>query len=149
MLSSQSGAIWAGPPLGKPPDGTIVQENSMSQSVITANRLTDGAVVWLDHTDQWSDRLDTALVLDDEILPVSLERLQERDSNLAVDIRGIAVNIIGNTPVPRLAEKSCAASGQACAPTSPELHPTSVGRRLRCQNRPLPSSTSPFAGIHR
>lgn len=121
----------------------------MPQSIITANRLTDGVVVWLDHTDQWSDRLDTALVLDDEILPVSLERLQERDSNLAVDIRAVAVNVIGNTPVPQARREKLRGVGPSVRPDLTGTPPNERWAAAPLPEPPSTTSTSPFAGIYR
>ena len=73
----------------------------MPQSVITANRLTDGVVVWLDAEERWSDRLDAAKLLDDEAVPGSIETLQHRDRNLAVDIRAIPAALVEGVPVPQ------------------------------------------------
>jgi sulfite reductase (NADPH) hemoprotein beta-component len=58
-------------------------------STITANRLTDGVVVWHDGQRGWStDRADAAL-LEGEALDSLLARVRHDDQNLAVDIRGV------------------------------------------------------------
>ncbi len=121
----------------------------MSQCVITANRLTDGVVVWLDNTDSWSDRLDTAAALNDEALPTSVERLQARDQNVVVDIRGIPVDVVNNTPVPQARRERLRGVGPS---VRPDLATTPPGDRWA--NPPLPehpsaTSGSPFAGIYR
>ena len=121
----------------------------MSQSVITANRLTDGVVVWLDHTDQWRDGLEAALVLDDEALPSSVERLQERDSNFVVDIRGIAVNVSDNTPIPQARREQLRSAGPSIRPDLAGTPPSARWAVAPLPEPPSTTSTSPFAGIYR
>ncbi|SCB36147.1 DUF2849 domain-containing protein [Rhizobium hainanense] len=121
----------------------------MTQSVVTANRLIDGVVVWLDIADGWSDRLESAAVLDDEAIVISIDRLQTRDHNIAVDIRGIPVDIIDGVPAPKARRERLRSLGPS---VRPDLAATAPGARWAATplpNPPSATSTSPFAGIYR
>lgn len=121
----------------------------MSQSVLTANRLTDGVVVWLDHTSQWSEQLDAAATLDDGTAAELIERLQLRDRNAAVDIRAVAVDLVEDVPVPQARRERLRGLGPS---VRPDLAVTPSDKRWATAPLPeLPSatSTSPFAGIYR
>lgn len=73
----------------------------MAESIITANRLTDG-VVWLDSNDEWTDRLKAAGVLDDDALQSALEKGRNRDRDVAIDIRDIPVDLVPHARRERL-----------------------------------------------
>lgn len=121
----------------------------MSQSVITANRLTDGVVVWLDTAKSWNDQLETAAVFDDEALSASIDMLQARDQHVAVDIRGIPVDVISGSPVPQARRERLRGVGPS---VRPDLATTPPGDRWAAAPLPEPpsaTSTSPFAGIYR
>jgi len=51
--------------------------------VITGNRLTDGAVIYLDDNDQWTVRLDEAAQFENEDSVAVLEAVQSRTKELA------------------------------------------------------------------
>ncbi len=121
----------------------------MPQSVITANRLTDGVVVWLDAEERWSDRLGMAKILDDEAVPGSIATLQDRDRNLAVDIRAIPAALVDGVPVPQARREQLRGAGPS---VRPDLAGTPPGKRWATGPLPEPpsaTSTSPFAGIYR
>src|ERR1700755_3464566 len=73
----------------------------MAESIVTANRLADGGVVWLDSAELWTERLDTAVVLSGDTLQAALERIRKRDRDVVVDIRGIPGEITEGHPVPQ------------------------------------------------
>ena len=68
----------------------------MAESIITANRLTDG-VVWLDSNDEWTDRLKAAGVLDDDALQSALEKAGIATGTLR-SIFGISRSTLFPTP---------------------------------------------------
>ncbi|MDK1481088.1 MULTISPECIES: DUF2849 domain-containing protein [unclassified Sinorhizobium] len=121
----------------------------MPRSVITANRLTDGVVVWHTSNGGWSERLDNAAVLSDEDICGQVDKLQNSARSVAVDIRSIPVNEVGGKPVlvarrERLREIGPSVRADLAA-TPPQE---------RWAPRPLPeppstTSRSPFAGIYR
>ena len=57
----------------------------MPQSVITANRLTDGVVVWLGANAQWTDQIAAAVVLDGEPLQAAFEEVRRTDRQISAD----------------------------------------------------------------
>ena len=121
----------------------------MPQSVITANRLTDGVVVWLGAAENWIEQLDAAAILDDEVVPAAIERLQQRDLNVAVDIRAIPVDSVNNLPVPQARRERLRGIGPS---VRPDLGDTPSEQRWAIAPLPEPpstTSTSPFAGIYR
>jgi sulfite reductase (NADPH) hemoprotein beta-component len=78
----------------------------MPQSVITANRLTDGVVVWLGANAQWTDQVAAAVVLDGEALQAALEEARRADQQIVVEVRDIAVDVVDQVPVPQARRKS-------------------------------------------
>ena len=121
----------------------------MPQSILTANRLTDGVVVWLDATQSWTERLDSAFILDDVAVPSVLDTLQQRDVNLAVDIRAISVDVVDDRPVPQARRERLRGVGPS---VRPDLAATPSDKRWASGPLPEPpsaTSTSPFAGIYR
>ena len=121
----------------------------MPQSILTANRLTDGVVVWLDATQSWTERLDGAFILDDATVPSVLDTLQQRDANLAVDIRTISVDVVDDRPVPQARRERLRGVGPS---VRPDLAATPSDKRWASGPLPEPpsaTSTSPFAGIYR
>ncbi|MBR7653380.1 DUF2849 domain-containing protein [Brucella oryzae] len=121
----------------------------MPQSILTANRLTDGVVVWLDVTQSWTERLDGAFILDDATVPSVLDTLQQRDVNLAVDIRAISVDVVDDRPVPQARRERLRGVGPS---VRPDLAATPSDKRWASGPLPEPpsaTSTSPFAGIYR
>ncbi|MBD9508032.1 DUF2849 domain-containing protein [Ensifer sp. ENS07] len=121
----------------------------MSHSVITGNRLDDGVVVWMDKAEAWVDRIEGAAVLGTEDTAAVVEKLQMRDSNVAIDIRAISVETSQGTPVPVARRERLRSVGPS---VRPDLSVTSPGNRWTTQRPPAPPSaisTSPFAGIYR
>ncbi len=72
----------------------------MVNSIVTANRLADGVVVWLDSAETWVEGLDAAAVLAAVELQARQERLGARDRDVVIDIRNIPVEIVEGPPVP-------------------------------------------------
>lgn len=121
----------------------------MPHSILTANRLTDGVVVWLDDTQSWTERLDSASILDDAAVPSLLDTLQERYANIAVDIRAIPVDVVDDRPVPQARRERLRGVGPS---VRPDLATTPSHKRWASGPLPEPpsaTSTSPFAGIYR
>jgi hypothetical protein len=121
----------------------------MPQSILTANRLTDGVVVWLDDTESWAERLDSASILDDAAVPSLLDTLQQRYANIAVDIRAISVDVVDDRPVPQARRERLRGVGPS---VRPDLAATPSDKRWASGPLPEPpsaTSSSPFAGINR
>ena len=70
--------------------------------VITANRLTDGAVVFLGTDRAWGERLDRAAMYDGkEAVATALEQAkQDEENNLVVDVYAIDVSANSGAVVP-------------------------------------------------
>ncbi|WP_430513779.1 DUF2849 domain-containing protein [Pannonibacter phragmitetus] len=83
----------------------------MPESIITANRLTDGVVVWLDQTDGWASDIAAAAVFDSASVPPMLQRAQDRDRNTVVDVREIPVELIEGRIVPTARRERLRAAG--------------------------------------
>jgi sulfite reductase (NADPH) hemoprotein beta-component len=119
------------------------------ESVITANRLTDGVVVWLDAAGGWSSDLDAAAVFDGEFVQSALEKVRGRDSDAAVDIREIPVDLAEGSPVPQARRERLRGVGPS---VRDDLAGASVEDRWARRPFPAPpsaTSTSPYAGIYR
>ena len=121
----------------------------MPECIITANRLTDGVVVWLDQADDWTSDLAAAAVFDSASVQSMLQKAQDRDRNSVVDMREIPAESTDGRTVPSTRRERLRAVGPSVrndlAGTPPEM---------RWAQSPLPSppsetSTSPFAGIYR
>ena len=85
-------------------------------SVVTANRLTDGVVVYLAADDQWTEQIDNARVADDEAEVKALETIAENAVRERI--------VVGAYPMP-IALKDDGA-----------IDPISVRERLRAAHRP-------------
>jgi sulfite reductase (NADPH) hemoprotein beta-component len=121
----------------------------VSESVITANRLTDGVVVWLDENGEWTDRLEAAGALGGDALSSALETVRDRDRDAAVDIRDIAVDFIEGRPVPQARRERLRGAGPS---VREDLAGTTVEGWWARPPLPAPpsaTSTSPYAGIYR
>jgi sulfite reductase (NADPH) hemoprotein beta-component len=121
----------------------------VSESVITANRLTDGVVVWLDENGEWTDRLEAAGALGGDALRSALETVRDRDRDVAVDIRDIAVDFVEGRPVPQARRERLRGAGPS---VREDLAGTTVEGRWARPPLPAPpsaTSTSPYAGIYR
>ncbi len=98
--------------------------------VITANRLSDGVVVFLDDTGQWSERLDHAQVFDDKAATaLGLEAGQAAEArNLVLDLNAIDVTIQAGSVVPVKLRESIRARGPTIFPafTKPGSTPPAV-----------------------
>lgn len=65
----------------------------MVDKVLTANRLSDGIAVWLDANGEWSEDLQSALVVRHAEAEASLEEIGKRDfsANKVVDVNIVDV----------------------------------------------------------
>ena len=121
----------------------------MPESIITANRLTDGVVVWLDPNDRWTTDLQTASVFDAASVQPKLQKVQDRDRNFVVDVREIATRLSEGSLVPTARRERLRGAGPSVrddlAGTPPEARWTQAPRPAP----PSDTSTSPFAGIYR
>ena len=121
----------------------------MPESVITANRLTDGVVAWLDAVGGWTSDLRAATVFNGEAIQSTLEKVRERDSDVAVDIREIPVDVVEGSPVPQARRERLRGAGPS---VRDDLAGASVEDRWAHPPFPAPpsvTSTSPYAGIYR
>jgi sulfite reductase (NADPH) hemoprotein beta-component len=121
----------------------------MSRSVITANRLADGVVVWRQANGEWSDRLADAAVLDALDVPEALEVAQAAGQEHAVEIREIEVDWVEGAAVPKTRRERLRASGPS---VRTDLAGTPAGARWASPPFPEPpsaTSSSPYAGIYR
>jgi hypothetical protein len=86
--------------------------------VITANRLTDGAVVFLGTDRAWGERLDRAAMYDGkEAVATALEQAkQDEENNLVVDVYAIDVSANSGAVVPTKLRELIRARG-------PTIHP--------------------------
>lgn len=121
----------------------------MSKNVLTANRLVDGVVVWLDPDASWNDSLGVAAIFDDSEIVSLVDDMARRDRDIAVDIRAIPVDLVDGAAVPRARREKLRSVGPS---VREDLGSTPAGERWTTAPLPeLPSatSTSPFAGIYR
>ena len=86
--------------------------------LISANRLDDGAVVWLDRSHEWVAALEQACVFDDE----RIER-----AKLSAD-RAVAANLVV-APTPRAAQLVMTGSRQPTYRPMPTWWPSASSRR--------------------
>jgi sulfite reductase (NADPH) hemoprotein beta-component len=121
----------------------------VSESIITANRLTDGVVVWLDSNGEWTDRLEAASALAGDALKSAFDTVTHRDRDVAVDIREIPIDLVEGHPLPVARRERLRGAG-------PSVREDLAGTKIEARwvRPPLPappseSSTSPFAGIYR
>ena len=106
------------------------RERSSMAQVITANRLTDGVVVFLAADGRWSDRLDHAAVYPDKSAAASgldVGRAAEA-ANLIVDLNAIDVTIQAGCIVPIKLREAIRARGPTIFPafTKPGSTPATV-----------------------
>ena len=98
--------------------------------VITANRLSDGLVVFLDDVGQWSERLDQAHVFADKAAAVvGLEAGRSAEArNLILDLAAIDVTIQAGSIVPTKLREAIRARGPTIFPafTKPGSAPPAV-----------------------
>lgn len=98
--------------------------------VITANRLSDGAVVFLDEDDQWSERLDHARVFADKTASaLGLEAGRAAEArNLILDLNAIDVTIQAGSIIPTKLREAIRARGPTIFPafTKPGSSPPAV-----------------------
>ena len=95
----------------------------MAESIVTANRLADGVVVWLDSAQVWTERLDAAAVLGGDVLQAALERVRNRDRDVAVDIRDIPVAVIEGRPAPQARRERLRSAGARSSAVRPNMNP--------------------------
>ena len=80
--------------------------------VITANRLSDGEVVWFAHGDQWVEALQLATVLSSQDEAAALAEAQVWVAkNIVVDVYAIDVVVEGGRVVPQRLREIIRAAG--------------------------------------
>jgi sulfite reductase (NADPH) hemoprotein beta-component len=121
----------------------------MAESIVTANRLADGVVVWLDSAQVWTERLDAAAVLSGDVLQAALERVRNRDRDVAVDIRDIPVDVIEGRPAPQARRERLRSAGPSVRDDLAGAAPEDRWARPPLPAPPSATSTSPYAGIYR
>ena len=86
--------------------------------VITANRLSDGVVVFLDDAGQWTERLDHARVFDDKAASaLGLEAGRAAEArNLILDLNAIDVTTQAGSIVPTKLREAIRARGPTIFP---------------------------------
>ena len=73
----------------------------MALKAITANRLRDGAVVWLGPQGDWVERITAAAAYDEAGAAAALTRAQQDEArNLVVAIYALDVEILDGAPAP-------------------------------------------------
>ncbi|HYH38139.1 MAG TPA: DUF2849 domain-containing protein [Azospirillum sp.] len=73
----------------------------MALKAITANRLRDGAVVWLGQKGDWVERIDAAATHDEAGAAAALAQAQQDEvRNLVVGIYTLDVEIVDGAPAP-------------------------------------------------
>lgn len=73
----------------------------MALKAITANRLRDGAVVWLGPQNEWVERIEAAVAYDDAGAAPALAAAQEDEArNIVVAIYTLEVEVADGAPVP-------------------------------------------------
>jgi sulfite reductase (NADPH) hemoprotein beta-component len=121
----------------------------MPKSIVTANRLSDGVVVWFGSNGEWTDRFEAADALDGDALQSALETVRDRDRDVAVDIRDIPADLVEGRPVPQARRERLRGAGPS---VREDLAKTAVGERWARPPLPAPpsaTSRSPYAGIYR
>jgi len=85
----------------------------MALKAITANRLRDGAVVWLGQQNDWVERVDAAAVYADEAAAeAALATAQEDERrNIVVAIYALDVELVGGAPRPLRTKERIRAAG--------------------------------------
>ena len=98
--------------------------------VVTASRLADGAVVFLDADGGWSERLDRAAVFAGK--PESAAGLDRgkaaEAASLVVDVYAVDVSVTGGSPAPLKLREAIRARGPTILPefTKPGSTPAAV-----------------------
>lgn len=73
----------------------------MALKAITANRLRDGAVVWLGQQGDWVERIETAATYDEaDAAPALVRAHGDEARNLVVAIYTLDVEILNGVPAP-------------------------------------------------
>jgi sulfite reductase (NADPH) hemoprotein beta-component len=121
----------------------------MPQSVITANRLTDGVVVWLGTNAQWTDQVAAAVVLDGEALQAALEEARRVDQQIVVEVRDIAVDVVSQVPVPQARRERLRGAGPSVRADLAKTEPSGRWAQPPFPAPPSATSRSPYAGIYR
>jgi Protein of unknown function (DUF2849) len=86
-------------------------------SVVTANRLLDGRIVWLAGDGTWSERIDAArIVANDDIETAIADTTRRQQQDGVVGVYGVQVNPGAATPVPVTVRERIRAFG-------PTVHP--------------------------
>jgi hypothetical protein len=84
----------------------------MSLEIITANRLRDGAVVWLGHHDDWVERIQDAATFDETKIDAALEAGNEGARHqLVVDVYRVPVELKDGYTVPKTYRERIRAQG--------------------------------------
>src|SRR6202051_3839127 len=121
----------------------------MPQSVITANRLTDGVVVWLGANAQWTDQVAAAVVLDGEALQAAWEEARRADQQIVVEVRDIAVDVVDQVPVPQARRERLRGAGPSVRADLAKTEPNGRWAQPPFPAPPSATSRSPYAGIYR
>ncbi|MBB2168048.1 DUF2849 domain-containing protein [Gluconacetobacter aggeris] len=121
----------------------------MTFHIVTANRLCDGSVVWLDASGNWGENIGAAASMDEADAASTVVTLQRRDRNIVVDVRSIPAEAGENHPRPLSQREQLRASGPS---VRPDLRHLRSGTCEEVGIRPVPPSTfstSPHAGTYR
>ena len=119
----------------------------MPLSIISANRLRDGATVWRTASGEWAEQVQAAGPLDADALAIGLQEAALQPQ-VVVDVHEVPVTLEADgTPLPATQREAIRAEGPSVRPDLPVSTWGATGAALP----PLPSatSTSPFAGIYR
>ncbi|ACI52855.1 conserved hypothetical protein [Gluconacetobacter diazotrophicus PA1 5] len=86
-------------------------------SVVTANRLLDGRIVWLAADGLWSERIDAARVISNDAVEAAIaETAGRQQQDGVVGVYGVQINPEAATPVPVTVRERIRAFG-------PTVHP--------------------------
>ena len=88
-------------------------------SVVTANRLRDGHVVWLTAAGatSWSETIDAAARFDSDGIEAAIERARAGErAQVVVDVYGVQIETPDGRPVPVTARERIRAAGPSVRP---------------------------------
>ena len=113
----------------------------MATHYITANRLRDGASVWLSEAVDWVEQIEAATRFDEATLPAALEAAQaDQGSEQIVDVH--------SAPAPLTYREQIRANGPSVR-ADLGTQSSRLARVSPLPQPPLANSSSPYAGIYR